>query len=1200
MAVPGAAIFAAEDSSSAVEDTAAEGMGEGDTEDNADAGQGGADEGVDGLTGNDVEAEPETEEPETEEPTPEQMVSVMAAYADDSASKLADTPADFSAKITELVFDKAVFGKYVDQLTDFTVNGMDRTSLYDCEMSVVDEAASLAKDESDDIIRAMKYAVVKEFEKVYGEEAFKAGRDVRRAIIAASGQDKDYEFAVSESVAAADSIYAAAGGITTVPADLLPEEPVEEKKALFEYVTGIADLEMDQGGTVPQPSLTYDTAYVASVTLDTSAVDVNTPGIYKITFLITGTDGSSMTVEKNCTVKTVETEAPVDPNPDPDPDPNPNPDPDPNPDPNPDENNKKLEDYVTNMADLEMEAGDSIPSVDVSYDTTYVASVTLNTSAVDPNTAGSYKIIYVITGVDGTIVNVEKTCVVNENREVVALRTQMCEAVDALGQDKFTEKQFQKKWEDTAASSKAQINTMKTKDEMQAVVDAAAKAADSILSEQQLYIAKQGYIKILTQYRDSFTYETSGQKSKAFDAAEGGINSINEAGTIEDASAAMETAKEKIRKIGEQDSSFIDELKADAAAKIEEERKQISDSTTIADRIQSTAKTRLASLTRAKEIESLSNTVSRAFADAKDGLGGNMGSMLKLLKDLKGLSPDSDTTSVISKVIGTGTPENLTDAENKVSDICTAITATVDEFNAYLTARAGKTIAGSTKAEAYAQYLKITNGTPDENLQDAKDKAKKQIRLRMNQITVSTEALRKQKEQLLNESEALVDAAASEDAVATALEQAMAKIETFAKEAADSEALKSTKEAAKKEIQDIVDAQAANTDLRTAVEKLAKTANGQIDAATSVDSISGIVENFKADVQLAIKQNEENEALTAVKVEYIAKLNSLPDGMKEEYITSEMNDILLKAKAKISEAKTADECASIYEQAKNDYRAASLVSMRKVYAAKIDALLTEDSFKNEETRKQAQEILDKQKSNLEQATNEETMQKCYELAQSSIEKLKEADANTTLTKIKADAITKLKNEYTNLTEQQAKVLNQYLNKINAATSEEEVNTLVAQCESAMQDAGAQKNPNGGGGGTTDNATDLAKAKADAISALTNMAATAPEANKEAAQTVLKEYTDKINAATTVDQVNQLKEEGIKALSKYGADSNAAKPNGNTTTTVGGSGNDASEKTSTPGTVKTGDENMGIIAAASAAFMAAVAAAVLSIRKFLKR
>ena len=150
------------------------------------------------------------------------------------------------------------------------------------------------------------------------------------------------------------------------------------------------------------------------------------------------------------------------------------------------------------------------------------------------------------------------------------------------------------------------------------------------------------------------------------------------------------------------------------------------------------------------------------------------------------------------------------------------------------------------------------------------------------------------------------------------------------------------------------------------------------------------------------------------------------------------------------------------------------------------------------------------------------------------------------------------------------------------------------------DAGAQKNPNGGGGGTTDNATDLAKAKADAISALTNMAATAPEANKEAAQTVLKEYTDKINAATTVDQVNQLKEEGIKALSKYGADSNAAKPNGNTTTTVGGSGNDASEKTSTTGTVKTGDENMGIIAAASAAFMAAVAAAVLSIRKFLKR
>ena len=76
-------------------------------------------------------------------------------------------------------------------------------------------------------------------------------------------------------------------------------------------------------------------------------------------------------------------------------------------------------------------------------------------------------------------------------------------------------------------------------------------------------------------------------------------------------------------------------------------------------------------------------------------------------------------------------------------------------------------------------------------------------------------------------------------------------------------------------------------------------------------------------------------------------------------------------------------------------------------------------------------------------------------------------------------------------------------------------------------------------------------------------------------------------------------------------SNSATPNGGTTTTLPGGGSstgtgtgDASQKgtsdVSAAGNVKTGDENMGIIAMAGAAILAAIAAAGISLRKFLKK
>ena len=399
---------------------------------------------------------------------------------------------------------------------------------------------------------------------------------------------------------------------------------------------------------------------------------------------------------------------------------------------------------------------------------------------------------------------------------------------------------------------------------------------------------------------------------------------------------------------------------------------------------------------------------------------------------------------------------------------------------------------------------------------------------------------------------------------------------------------------AKENIQATVDEQ-ADENLKAAIAKLAEAAMVNIDAAGTADEISAIQEAFNTDVKTTTEAFKQDAALATAKADALRKLTELASSAKTEYKSSEMDEIEAKTRESIANAQTADECSTIYAQAKQDYKAAYLKSMRAVFSAKLDELVSADKFTDSTYLTKAQEVIATQKSNLDQATNEDTMQKCYDLAKENIDKLFTAQSTaTTLASAKVTAINQLNASYTNLSDQQSKILNKYIDAINNATTTDEINDLVTKCDAAMKEAGANADTNAA----------LAQAKADAISALTNMAATAPEANKEAAQEVLKTYTDKINAATTTDEVKQLLEDGKNALSKYGADANAAVPNSKTQTTLGsGSGSgDASQKGDATATtsVKTGDDNMGIIAIAGTAIMGALAAAFISLRKFIKK
>ena len=339
MAVPGTVVMAAEDGSesTAVEETAAE---------------------VPETEGGASEAEQNDEESQDKQDT-DTAVQKMIDYATDESAKVADTPDDFGPKLSNIVFSDDVFGRYADSLNEY-INGseVDTGSIYNCEMDMVDKVAELTKEESAEAIAASKSQVAVTFESVYRDDAFMPGRDIRRALIADSSKDED--FAVCGTIAEADTVYISAGGTTAIPTTLFkavseqPENPdetgatdspndtdsvtkdedqngaddstteetpsdttnpdtpgdvttdsdsaEEEKRSLDEYVEGLDDIEIQLGDDLPSPRVSYDDTKVVSVSLDTSKVDKNTIGVYTISYIIKGVDGTTKIVNKQCAV----------------------------------------------------------------------------------------------------------------------------------------------------------------------------------------------------------------------------------------------------------------------------------------------------------------------------------------------------------------------------------------------------------------------------------------------------------------------------------------------------------------------------------------------------------------------------------------------------------------------------------------------------------------------------------------------------------------------------------------------------------------------------------------------------------------------------------------------------------------------------------------------------------------------------------
>ena len=1062
MAVPATAVMAAEGEPAATEATAAEAA----VTEEVPAEEAPAEE---------AQAEEAAPEAEAEEAQEEEAVPQVDENGEvTEAAKDAATPADFREKLSTLSFSAEVFGKYADKLTAYaTSDAVDKSNLYNCEMSVLDQAERYANGESGEAIKAIKYQIALEFEKVYGEDAFLPGRDIRKAILEDLGKTQD--FAVCTTIAEADQLYKDNEGIVTLPVDMIKKDD--------------GDISVN-----PNPG-----------------EGENKPG--------TGEETGG-------------------------------------------ETKPELDTYVKGIKDYEIKVGEDIDSSSISYDAEKIASVELDTSKVDTSTVGSYVISYIITGVDGSTMTIDKQCVVVENEKLSALRAEMCAKADAMFKDKFTEADFVEEWNDALTDAKANINDMDDQETMQDILTDLESTGQDILNRQNLYIAQTGYIKILNEYYKTLTFATNSQKDMAQQKLDEATDEISSAETIDAASKALEDAKAALKDIAEQKDATIDELKAAAKAEIAEKADAIKDDTSITDNVFDAFVSRIDSCEDAKSIESVRNSADAAFTDTAAAIGGELSAFVNLFRDLKGISPDGDATAMIDAVVTAGAPKNIDEAESKVEDVCAALTNSVDEFIKYLSSRAGQDVPGRTKAEAYAAYVELTGGEPaNKELEDAKKASKEEIDKLLATVEDSSDEIKAKKEEVKESAYALIDKSEDQDDLDANFKAAKEAVEAFIKEVQGEGELKDLKEAAKIQIQSVVDDQ-KDDKLKAILQDIATPALEKIDAAKTQDEITSILETYQKDIQTAIDTYAKDKELAAAQAAAVKKLATLESKAKADYVTEDMKKIITTAKEEIQKAKTIDNVTKLYNQAKSDYNTAYLTSMRAAYEKKLDALLTDNKFTDATYLEKAKEVVTKQKANLKQAANEATMQEVYKVAKENVEKLVTAQSTAAnLAQVKTNAIQSLKNGYPNPSSATTKILEKYINKINSATSESEVNDIVQECKDVLKKTGIDYD-NNNGGGNNGGGSDVTP-------------------------------TPGIDSNVTPTP------------------SNSATPNGGTTTTLPGGGSstgtgtgDASQKgtsdVSAAGNVKTGDENMGIIAMAGAAILAAIAAAGISLSKFLKK
>lgn len=649
--------------------------------------------------------------------------------------------------------------------------------------------------------------------------------------------------------------------------------------------------------------------------------------------------------------------------------------------------------------------------------------------------------------------------------------------------------------EDYIKEVKEKINNAASVDDVNVLSAEAAATLEGYLADETLENQRTAAKESLKEFFDSAVFETDELKSVAQDLYDSALQAIDEADSIEKINEVLDSAKDDIQDVIDQKDGVLDFIKENAKKNIDEARALIKAESQIPDAIVAMAEEQIDTAESAASINSVKTVAKEILTNMKSALDEkSKTAIMETIKSLRGISlntGDSDLLSYMAdKVSGLGYEEacalmgdavdyvSLSDADYKdvLVDNMKDVLAEASKDNTDNAKKVFDDAVSSMKDVSRLDTYKVYESAMDKlekmKADDEVSVAKKEAESKLDKLVenITDKSVKEKADAVVSKAKTSLKDAKSVDEVDKIVKNASDEVEKIKKDASDAEKLEKKKKSYQSKLDDLIK-NVTDTELKSTLSKIVTSAKADISNATSEEQMNEILTKAKSDIKTTTVEYSQNKALATKKAQLIEKLTSLADGKN---LSSDALAIISQAKIDVMDASTSDDAVSTYNSAVASFKETYVNDLRTSYKEKLDALVSTDSSLDDSTTTKINDTITKAKENIDKTSSEDAMKQIYEQAEKSVTLLK--DNSSSLDKVKEGAINELKNYTTLNTESVQKVISAYTNKIQNATTEDQVKQYLSDAKGLLDKLNAaagitsSTDPNSSNGSSTDSGT----------------------------------------------------------------------------------------------------------------------------------
>lgn len=619
------------------------------------------------------------------------------------------------------------------------------------------------------------------------------------------------------------------------------------------------------------------------------------------------------------------------------------------------------------------------------------------------------------------------------------------------------------------AEVKEKITNASSAEDIEVLSAEASATLESLLAQETLESQRTAAKEALKEFFDGAKFETDELKAAAQEIYDSAMEAIDQADSIEKINDELDSAKEDIQNVIDQKDGVLDTLKENAKKNIDEARDAIQTESQLPDEIVAMAEEQIDAADSAKTIQSIKTVSKEILANMKSALDEkSKSSVSDTISSLRGISLNKDDPDLLAYMAEKASAAEYTDACTLMEAAVEYVSLSDTDFKDVLVDDMKDVLADAKEDKAedaqkifdeavssmkdvsrlntYKVYENAMTELGKLKATDEVSAAKKEAEASLDKLVegITDKTVKAKAEDIVAKAkESLKDAKTVEE-VNKIIEDAAGKVEKVKKEASDAEKREKKKKTYQAKLDDLVK-NVTDSELKTTLSKIVDSAKADISNATSEEQMNEILTKAKNDIKNTTVEYSKNKALATKKAQLIEKLTSLADGKS---LSSEALSIISQAKTDIMDASTSEDAVSIYNTAVASFKETYVNDLHTSYKEKLDALAPDaSSTLDDTTTTKINDTITKAKENIDKTSSEDAMKQIYDQAEKSVSLLKENSSS--LDKVKEDAINELKNYTTLNTESVQKVISAYTNKIQSATSEDQVKQYLSDAKGLL-------------------------------------------------------------------------------------------------------------------------------------------------------